>query len=132
MSLLPPEVGTALTQLLQTLSSADNNVRAQAEDQLNNEWVGGRPAMLLMGLVEQIQAPSEASVREQCPVQVALCWELTRCSETDSILRSRAIQTDGDEDTQGPGFGRLQGALFDSWSGRKGCYPFETVAVPGW
>lgn len=63
MSLLPPEVGSALSQLLQGLSSADNNVRTQAEEQLNTEWVVGRPALLLMGLVEQIGTATEASVR---------------------------------------------------------------------
>ncbi|KAL9103953.1 MAG: hypothetical protein Q9163_001059 [Psora crenata] len=63
MSILPPEVHSALTQLLQGLSSADNNTRTYAEEQLNNEWVGARPEMLLMGLVEQIQADPEPSTR---------------------------------------------------------------------
>ena len=63
MSLLPAEVHAALTQLLQALSSSDNASRSQAEEQLNNDWVTGRPDVLLMGLVEQIQAAQEPSVR---------------------------------------------------------------------
>lgn len=63
MSILPPEVNAALVQLLQSLSSADNNARTFAEEQLNNEWVTARPDVLLMGLVEQIQTSQEASVR---------------------------------------------------------------------
>ncbi|KAI9823298.1 MAG: hypothetical protein M1832_002522 [Thelocarpon impressellum] len=63
MSVLPAEVHAALTQLLQALSSADNGARGQAEERLNNDWVQGQPDVLLMGLVEQIQAAEEASTR---------------------------------------------------------------------
>ncbi|KAI4142540.1 MAG: hypothetical protein L6R39_004901 [Caloplaca ligustica] len=63
MSILPPEVHSALSLLLQGLQSTDNNVRAQAEEQLNNEWIVARPDVLLMGLVEQIQGAPEAGVR---------------------------------------------------------------------
>lgn len=56
MSLLPSEIHAALTQLLQGLSSSDNNARSYAEEQLSAEWVAARPDVLLMGLVEQIQA----------------------------------------------------------------------------
>ena len=62
MSVLPQEVHTALSQLLLALSSADNIVRSQAEEQLNNEWVQGRPDVLLMGLAEQIQGAEDAGV----------------------------------------------------------------------
>ena len=64
MSLLTPEVHTALSQLLQGLQSGQNNVRSAAEEQLNNEWVVARPDVLLMGLVEQmqIQMSQDASV----------------------------------------------------------------------
>ena len=55
MSILPPELHTALAELLQALSSADNSARSQAEEQLNTEWVAAQPGVLLMGLVEQIQ-----------------------------------------------------------------------------
>lgn len=63
MSLLPPEVHEALKRLLDGLQATDNNTRAQAEDQLNNEWVASRPNVLLMGLVEQIQLSGDATVR---------------------------------------------------------------------
>lgn len=64
MSLLPPDVHNALQQLLQALSSADNAVRAQAEESLNNEWVVARPEVLLMGLVEQMQGTEDPTVQE--------------------------------------------------------------------
>ena len=62
MSVLPAQVHAALAQLLQALSSADNNTRSQAEEQLNTEWVAGRAGVLLMGLVEQMQDSEEPSV----------------------------------------------------------------------
>ena len=71
MSLLPAEVHGALAQLLQALSSGDNQIRSQAEEQLNNDWVQARPEMLLMGLVEQIQRAEEPSVRKPQPRQSA-------------------------------------------------------------
>lgn len=62
MSLLPPEVHSALSQLLGALTTADNTIRAQAEEQLNNEWISARPDVLLMGLVEQIQGAENIAV----------------------------------------------------------------------
>lgn len=64
MSLLPSEVHAALTQLLEGLSSSNNKSRAYAEAQLNAEWITARPDMLLMGLVEHIQASGEVSVSD--------------------------------------------------------------------
>ncbi|KAJ5585085.1 uncharacterized protein N7459_004885 [Penicillium hispanicum] len=63
MSLLPPEVHTALSQLLRALSTPDNAVRSQAEDQLNNEWVQNKPDILLMGLAEQIGGAEDTLTR---------------------------------------------------------------------
>jgi importin-5 len=63
MSVLPPEIHTALAQILQALQSPDNNVRTQAEGQLQSDWTAGRPDVLLMGLVEQIQGSQETAVR---------------------------------------------------------------------
>jgi hypothetical protein len=74
MSLLPQEVHTALTQLLRALSSSDNDVRSQAEEQLGTEWVAARPDMLLMGLVEQIQESGDPSVGGQV-IDNAPCFE---------------------------------------------------------
>lgn len=62
MSILPPEVGAELAQLLQALQSADNNVRSQAEDHLQNNWTSTRPEVLLMGLVEQIMGSNDTNV----------------------------------------------------------------------
>ncbi|KAJ5294758.1 hypothetical protein PENANT_c014G03055 [Penicillium antarcticum] len=63
MSLLPAEVHTALSQLLRALSTPDNTVRSQAEDQLNNDWVQNRPDVLLMGLAEQLGGAEETLTR---------------------------------------------------------------------
>jgi oligoendopeptidase F len=63
MSVLPPDVHSELTQLLDALQSSDNNVRSQAEEHLSNNWQATKPEMLLMGLVEQLQGASEATVR---------------------------------------------------------------------
>lgn len=62
MSVLPAEVNTALTLLLQGLQSGDNSLRTQAEEQLNTQWVNQRPDMLLMGLVEQMQNSQDEGV----------------------------------------------------------------------
>lgn len=62
MSLLPPEVHAELTQLLQALQSADNVIRAQAEEHLQNNWIGSRPEVLLMGLVEQFSSSPDSTV----------------------------------------------------------------------
>ena len=63
MSVLPPEVHTALSQLLAALSSPDNNARSQAEEQLNSDWAANRPDVLLMGLAEQMQGAEDPTVR---------------------------------------------------------------------
>lgn len=63
MALLSSEIHTALAELLQKLSSPENQARTLAEDQLNNEWFVKQPDVLLMGLVEQIQLSQEPSVR---------------------------------------------------------------------
>jgi importin-5 len=55
MSQLPPDVVENLQQLLAGLESSDNRIRTQAEDSLNNEWISGRPDMLLSGLAEQVR-----------------------------------------------------------------------------
>jgi hypothetical protein len=65
MSVLPAEIHSALAHILQALQSPDNNVRTQAEDQLHTDWTAGRPDILLMGLVEQIQGSQEPAVRRK-------------------------------------------------------------------
>ncbi|KAL1301645.1 hypothetical protein AAFC00_005868 [Neodothiora populina] len=63
MSVLPPEVHSALNNLLQGLQSTDNTLRTQAEEQLNTEWAQARPEVLLMGLGEQLQGSEQAATR---------------------------------------------------------------------
>jgi oligoendopeptidase F len=65
MSVLPQDVQAELAQLLEALQSSDNNVRAQAEEHLASNWQATRPEILLMGLVEQLQGSSDATVRYQ-------------------------------------------------------------------
>ena len=62
MSVLPAEIGAALSRLLSDLSAADNQIRSSAEEQLTTEWVVARPDILSMGLVEQIQNSQEPAV----------------------------------------------------------------------
>ncbi|KAF2252589.1 ARM repeat-containing protein [Trematosphaeria pertusa] len=63
MSVLPAEVHTALANLLKGLQSPDNVERTAAEEQLNQEWFGQRPDVLLMGLSEQIELAQDSSTR---------------------------------------------------------------------
>ncbi|KAM3086381.1 importin subunit beta-3 [Clarireedia jacksonii] len=63
MSVLPPDAHAELAQLLSALQSPDNNVRAQAEDHLANNWTATKPEMLLMGLVEHIHGSNDATTR---------------------------------------------------------------------
>lgn len=65
--MLPPDVQPALSQLLRALGSPDNTLRTQAEEQLNNDWIQGRPDVLLMGLVEQIQGAEDIVVSRRWP-----------------------------------------------------------------
>ncbi len=54
MSSLPADASLALKNLLQSLSAADNEVRSQAENSLNSEWLKPeRLEILLVGLAEQ-------------------------------------------------------------------------------
>lgn len=66
MSVLPAETHSALSQLLQGLQAADNNIRSQAEERLSTEWAQSKPDVLLMGLVEQIQMADSPIVRNAC------------------------------------------------------------------
>jgi hypothetical protein len=62
MSVLSPQVHAELSQLLQALQSPDNGIRTQAEDHLNNNWTDKQPEILLMGLVEHIEASQDPAV----------------------------------------------------------------------
>lgn len=60
--MLPEDVHAELAQLLQALQSADNGIRSQAEEHLQNNWSNTRPEVLLMGLAEQIQGANDTAV----------------------------------------------------------------------
>ncbi|KAM0324546.1 hypothetical protein ACHAQA_007931 [Verticillium albo-atrum] len=81
MSILPADVHAELTQLLQALQSADNNIRAQAEEHLQNNWTNTRPEILLMGLAEQVQAASETPIRSFAAVIFRRIASKTRKNE---------------------------------------------------
>ncbi|KAI9729351.1 MAG: hypothetical protein M1834_006874 [Cirrosporium novae-zelandiae] len=63
MSIIAPEIHSALVQLLELLQTPDNTIRAQAELQLTTEWLGKQPDVLLMALAEQMQGSPEAKTR---------------------------------------------------------------------
>jgi hypothetical protein len=63
MTTLPADAHQQLSQLLQGLQSSDNDLRTQAEEALNNDWVARRPEMLLMGLAELTKNSQELLVR---------------------------------------------------------------------
>ncbi|CAG7949489.1 unnamed protein product [Penicillium nalgiovense] len=86
MSLLPPEIHAALSQLLSALGTPDNAVRSQAEDQLNNDWVQNRPDVLLMGLAEQLGGAAETIVS---------CTGLQGCGCFGGVLQTTYDRTKG-------------------------------------
>ena len=73
MSVLPTEVHNALSALLKGLQSADNVERTASEEALNQEWVGARPEVLLMGLTEQMQLAQDTSVSTSIRPQFRGC-----------------------------------------------------------
>ncbi|KAF2751651.1 ARM repeat-containing protein [Sporormia fimetaria CBS 119925] len=64
MAVLPQDVHTALTTLLNGLQAADNVQRSASEASLNTDWFGSRPNVLLLGLAEQVQLAPEPSTRK--------------------------------------------------------------------
>lgn len=67
MSILSADIHAELSRLLQGLQSADNGVRSQAEEHLQNNWTNSRPEVLLMGLAEQIQVAGDNAVSKSSP-----------------------------------------------------------------
>ncbi|KAB5533577.1 armadillo-type protein [Coniochaeta sp. 2T2.1] len=91
MSMLPADVTAELSQLLQALQSADNNIRSQAEDHLQTNWTANRPEILLMGLVEQIAGSHDATVRSFAAVifrRIASKTRKTPASENTDMFIS--------------------------------------------
>ncbi|KAF2666647.1 ARM repeat-containing protein [Microthyrium microscopicum] len=63
MSVLPPEVHSALNAILVGLQSPDNVIRSQAETRLADDWQTPRPEILLMGLAEQMMGSDDVGTR---------------------------------------------------------------------
>jgi importin-5 len=65
--MLPPGASEALYQLLINLTSANNDIRSQAEASLNSDWINGdaeRKSLLLVGLAEQsVRGDSGVSIQ---------------------------------------------------------------------
>lgn len=96
MSLLPPEVHSALSQLLQGLQASENTTRSEAEAQLNGEWVQKRPEILLMGLSEQIRGSEDAAVRNLFSQLISRCTN--GFYELDAIFCRRTLPSYSNED----------------------------------
>lgn len=94
MSVLPAEVNAQLAQLLQQLQSADNNVRSQAEDVLQNQWTSQRPEWLLMGLAEQIGTSTSSPVRRSTPPSPAQTGGMLTLPSPATVLCSSHISPD--------------------------------------
>ncbi|KAF1352148.1 armadillo-type protein [Delphinella strobiligena] len=88
MSVLPPEVHTALNNLLQGLQSTDNTVRSRAEEQLNTEWAQARPDVLLMGLGEQLEGSDNPATRSFAAV---LFRRISTRSSKDAAGQTREL-----------------------------------------
>lgn len=60
--LVEPETLAQLTRVLVNLPSPDNNVRAAAELQLNEQWVNTQPDIVLLGLAQLVSQSQEEDV----------------------------------------------------------------------
>jgi hypothetical protein len=98
---VPAAISAELAELLQALQSADNNVRSQAEDYLQNNWTATRPEMLLMGLVGQIAESQDATVRHHtlCKRHSVTAPRLTLLP-TGTLLRCCHIPTNRLQDEE--------------------------------
>jgi len=62
------EVLQQLAPVLTNLLSSDNNQRAAAETQLNDQWVAQQPDLLLLGLAQFVANNTEVQLRSHCSV----------------------------------------------------------------
>ncbi|CAG8733036.1 4076_t:CDS:2, partial [Cetraspora pellucida] len=51
-SLVSPDITSQLNQLLSNLTSNDNDLRSNAEKQLNDHWIAQQPDLLLLSLIQ--------------------------------------------------------------------------------
>ncbi|KAK9467540.1 armadillo-type protein [Lipomyces arxii] len=89
MSSLPAEATAALLSLLQSLTSADNNIRANAENSLNTEWISQQLDMLMLGLAEQTLMSQDQTLRSFAAVLFRRI--ATKQPEGGEVLTSRII-----------------------------------------
>ncbi|KAL1918162.1 uncharacterized protein VTP21DRAFT_3428 [Calcarisporiella thermophila] len=61
--LVPEDVLSQLTPVLAQLSNADNTIRSQAEQRLNDHWVAHQPDVLLLGLAQLINSPAQPDIQ---------------------------------------------------------------------
>jgi hypothetical protein len=107
MSLLPPDVHAAILELLNSLKSADNTLRAKAEEVLNTEWVQSKPDVLLMALAEQILASEDAEVSLACfahrsfPRRDSCYKDAFTNSQPDSVLCRSTVSTYSQQTAKG-------------------------------
>ncbi|KAI9481685.1 MAG: armadillo-type protein [Benjaminiella poitrasii] len=62
------EVLQQLAPVLTSLLSSDNNQRAAAEAQLNDQWIAQQPDLLLLGLSQFVANNNEIQLRSHCSV----------------------------------------------------------------
>ena len=93
--------------MLQALQSPDNSIRSQAEEHLHNSWTNTRPEMLLMGLVEQIQATNSETVVRFAPVPSSGTSGGSSVTNSqlmiDSSVRRCHLSSNIDKDQEEPG-----------------------------
>ncbi|ORX52437.1 ARM repeat-containing protein, partial [Hesseltinella vesiculosa] len=107
------EVLQQLTPVLTNLLSVDNNLRTEAETQLNDHWVTQQPDLLLTGLAQFVAQSNEVQLRSHCSVLLrrlsfkqftssanpdARLWDMvqpsTRQSVKDLLLVALANESD--------------------------------------
>lgn len=86
MSMLPPEITAELGQLIVGLQSPNNDLRAQAEEVLANNWTNTRPEVLLMGLAEHIAGSQQNDVRAYSAVIFRKIASKTRRDERNQVV----------------------------------------------
>ncbi|CEP09674.1 hypothetical protein [Parasitella parasitica] len=111
--LVSAEVLQQLVPVLTNLLSPDNNQRASAEAQLNDNWVAQQPDLLLLGLAEFVARNEDVQLRSHCSVLLrrlaykqltsnatndTRLWEMiqesTRLGVKDLLLVALANETD--------------------------------------
>ncbi|KAI8073867.1 armadillo-type protein [Gongronella butleri] len=111
------EVLHQLTPVLTNLLSIDNNLRSEAETQLNDHWVAEKPDLLLAGLAQFVAQSTEVQLRSHCSVLLrrlsfkqftsssnpdARLWEMVQPATRQSVkeLLLVALANESDQGTR--------------------------------